>query len=61
MDELFSQRPDGFADAYLFSAFLRPRGTQVHKINAGQQQHKNTDSAKQPYILDRSRPKQSRF
>src|SRR6185437_9114751 len=50
--QLAATRAGRFADAYFFCPFLRPRSAQVHKIDAGQQQYKNADNAKQPYKLN---------
>ena len=48
-DQLPVEGANGFTDPDFLGALFRPRGAQVHKIDAGQQQYKNADDGEHPY------------
>ncbi|MCG3121035.1 MAG: hypothetical protein ALAOOOJD_03969 [bacterium] len=45
-DQLRAIRAEHFAHAHLFGAMDRPRGGQIHEINAGDDQHEQRDAGK---------------
>src|SRR6266404_7924725 len=50
-NQLFTKGTDRFTNAYFLCSFFRPGRTQVHEIDTGQQQNKNTYDPEQPDIL----------
>ena len=50
--DLGTNRTHRFADSYFFGALFGASRAQIHEIDTGQQQHKQTAYAKQPHILD---------
>ena len=51
VNQIHPCRADGLAHTNLPCPLLRPRGRKVHKIDAGDSQHQQTDNAEQTHIF----------